>query len=96
LKRVFAAYFSREEDISNDEVLACICFTGGIDAASCLPLPWPCCTSREQPGPPTSLLEPSVHPLLVGDDMYFGNDRLPLVEASPLLLSARFARDGSR
>ncbi|MEO6015805.1 MAG: 2-hydroxychromene-2-carboxylate isomerase [Polaromonas sp.] len=87
VEAVFAAYFSREEDISQDEVLAAVCRQTGIDAEAFL----------------TGIARPEVKEQLkantdeairrgafgsptffVGDDMYFGNDRLPLVRSAVL------------
>ena len=79
---LFEAYWGRDEDISQDAVLAQICARAGVDAA-------PLFAAIAQPpikeqlrlntdevmrrggfGSPT---------IFIGDDMYFGNDRLPLV-----------------
>ena len=85
-RAVFEAYWGRCEDVSNEAVLAAIVADLGMDAAAFL--------SRigEQDikdrlrhntdeviarggyGSPTLYID--------GDDMYFGNDRLPLVEAA--------------
>ena len=85
---VFEAYWSRDEDISQDAVLAAVCARCGVDAAALL-------AGIGQPdikdqlkantdelvrrggfGSPT---------MFVGDDMYFGNDRLELVRSAVLL-----------
>ncbi len=82
----FEAYWGRDEDISRDEVLAGICTSCGIDAAAFL-----AGIARQEIkdqlkanteelirrggfGSPTLFVN--------GDDMYFGNDRLPLVRAA--------------
>ena len=86
-KAVFEAYWSREEDIASDVVLTQLCAQCGVDAAAFL-------QGISQPeikhqlkantdelmarggfGSPT---------IFVGDDMYFGNDRLPLVHSAVL------------
>jgi len=85
-KAVFEAYWGRCEDVSQDEVLAAIAAGEGMDPAAFLE------AIAEQPvkdklrantdeviergayGSPTLFIN--------GDDMYFGNDRLPLVEAT--------------
>lgn len=85
IEAVFAAYFTGQEDISKDEVLARLCRSVGIDAEACgagMTLP-PIkdqlkantdeAMRRGAFGSPT---------FFIGDDMYFGNDRLPLVEAA--------------
>jgi 2-hydroxychromene-2-carboxylate isomerase len=83
-RAVFEAYWSRDEDISRDEVLAPLVERLGVDA-------------REEffagiasPQPVKDALRANTEALIarggfgsptffVGDDMYFGNDRLPLV-----------------
>lgn len=87
IEATFAAYFSREEDISQDEVLAGICRSVGIDADAFMAgiaradIKEQLKTSTDEAirrgafGVPT---------FLVGDDMYFGNDRLPLVRSAVL------------
>ena len=85
IEAVFAAYFTGQEDISKDEVLAGLCRSVGIDADACgagMTLP-PIkdqlkantdeAMRRGAFGSPT---------FFIGEDMYFGNDRLPLVEAA--------------
>jgi 2-hydroxychromene-2-carboxylate isomerase len=83
---VFEAYWTRDEDISQDAVLAGVCRRVGVDPADLL----------------TAINEPSIKQQLKvntdeairrggfgsptifvgGSDMYFGNDRLPLVRAA--------------
>ena len=86
---MFAAYFTRDEDISQDAVLASICQQLGIDADAFLAgitgqaikdqlkANVDEAIARGAFGAPT---------FFVGDDMYFGNDRLPLVRAAVLRL----------
>ena len=86
---VFEAYWSRQEDISQDAVLADICEATGIkvraffDGIAQQPIKDQLKTNTEEVirrggfGSPT---------MFVGDDMYFGNDRLALVRAALLRL----------
>jgi 2-hydroxychromene-2-carboxylate isomerase len=79
---VFEAYWSRDEDISQDRILASLCgklgvdpseFAAGIarqDVKDALRANTEALIARGGFGSPT---------FFVGDDMYFGNDRLPLV-----------------
>ncbi|MBC7609652.1 MAG: 2-hydroxychromene-2-carboxylate isomerase [Polaromonas sp.] len=87
VESTFAAYFTRQEDISQDAVLANLCLQNGIDAEAFLAgIARPDIKEalkantdevirRGGFGSPT---------IFVGDDMYFGNDRLPLVKAAVL------------
>ena len=80
---VFEAYWGRDQDISQDEVLADICRRYGIDAQAFfagiaqdaikaqLKANTDELMARGGFGSPTIFIN--------GDDMYFGNDRLPLV-----------------
>ena len=83
--RVFAAYFGEDRDISRDDVLRPIVQEVGLDpdaffAAIATPAAKERiranteeCVRRGGFGSPT---------IFLGDDMYFGNDRLVLVEAA--------------
>ncbi|MES2943963.1 MAG: 2-hydroxychromene-2-carboxylate isomerase [Pseudomonadota bacterium] len=87
VEATFAAYFTRQEDISKDEVLASICQQTGIDTDAFLAgITNPAikdalknntdeAISRGAFGSPT---------FFVGEDMFFGNDRLELVRAAVL------------
>ena len=85
VEAVFAAYFTREEDISQDDVLTAICAQVGIDAAAFL-------QGISQPEIKDQLKANTEEAIkrgafgsptfFVGDDMYFGNDRLALVKAA--------------
>jgi len=80
---VFEAYWGRDQDISQDAVLADICRRCGIDAQAFfagiaqdaikaqLKANTDELMARGGFGSPTIFIN--------GDDMYFGNDRLPLV-----------------
>lgn len=84
-RAVFEAYWSREEDISQDAVLLQICQNMGVDGAEFLAgIAQPAIkeqlkTNTEEVirrggfGSPTMFL---------GDDMYFGNDRLGLLKVA--------------
>ena len=82
---LFAAYFTQQEDISQEGVLAAICLRLGIDAEAFL-------TGIAQPEIKQALKTNTDEAVargafgsptfFVGDDMYFGNDRLPLVAAA--------------
>jgi len=84
---VFEAYWAREEDISQDAVLLKICNQVGIDGDAFLAgIAQPAIKAQLKAnteeviarggfGSPT---------LFLGDDMYFGNDRLPLLKAAIL------------
>jgi 2-hydroxychromene-2-carboxylate isomerase len=84
---VFEAYWAREEDISQDAVLLTICTTLGIDGPAML-------VGIAQAGIKAQLkanTEEAIKrgafgspTLFWGDDMYFGNDRLPLLKRAIL------------
>jgi 2-hydroxychromene-2-carboxylate isomerase len=85
---VFRAYWERDEDISQDAVLRAICAELGVDPAAFLQgIAQPAIKEalkanteevirRGGFGSPTMFVN--------GDDMYFGNDRLPLVRSAVL------------
>jgi 2-hydroxychromene-2-carboxylate isomerase len=84
-QRVFQAYWGEDRDISQDEVLRAICTDVGVDAdalfagiaepaiKAALKANTDELIGRGGFGSPT---------IFLGDDMYFGNDRLPLVHAA--------------
>ena len=84
---VFEAYWAREEDISQDAMLLKICAQVGVDGDAFLAgIAQPAIKAQLKAnteeviarggfGSPT---------LYLGDDMYFGNDRLPLLKAAIL------------
>ena len=84
---VFEAYWSREEDISQDAVLLKICQNMGVDGAEFL-------AGIAQPAIKQQLKSNTEEvirrggfgspTLFLGDDMYFGNDRLVLLRATIL------------
>ena len=92
IEATFAAYFTRQEDISQDDVLASICRQTGIDAKTfeagiaqadikeALKATTDEAIARGAFGVPT---------FFVGDDMYFGNDRLDLLRLAVLRAKGR-------
>lgn len=83
---VFEAYWGRDQDIAQDAVLADICGRCGIDAPAFF-------AAIAEPGVKAQLKantdeliarggfgSPTI--FVDGDDLYFGNDRLPLVAAA--------------
>lgn len=87
VEATFAAYFGREEDISQDAVLATICTQVGIDAAAFLQgisradIKEQLKTNTDEAIQRGAFGVPT---FFVGDHMYFGNDRLPLVKSAVL------------
>ena len=91
IEATFAAYFTREEDLSQDDVLARVCNQTGIDAQAfaagithsdikeALKATTDEAIARGAFGVPT---------FFVGDDMYFGNDRLDLLRLAVLKANA--------
>lgn len=85
-RATFEAYWGRDEDISKDEVLAGVCARAGVDSAAffeaiarpdikdALRANADELMARGGFGSPTMFVN--------GQDMYFGNDRLPLVRAA--------------
>ena len=92
-RAAFEAYWGRNEDISQDAVVARLCGEVGVDAAWLL-------EGIAQPGIKDQLRENTEEVIrrggfgsptifVGGDDMYFGNDHLPLVQAALLRLRDR-------
>ncbi len=94
IEATFAAYFTHQEDISQDNVLAEICRKIGVDAAAfaegithsdikeALKANTDEAIARGAFGVPS---------FFVGDDMYFGNDRLDLLRLAVRAAKARSA-----
>jgi 2-hydroxychromene-2-carboxylate isomerase len=83
----FAAYFTREEDISQDEVLAAICREVGIDANAFLAgVARPEVKDQLKANTDEAIRRGAFGSptFFVGEDMYFGNDRLALVRSAVL------------
>ena len=90
---VFEAYWDRDEDISQDAVLAQVCVHAGVEPEALLAaIAQP--SVKEQLKANTDEVmrrggfgSPTI--FLNGDDMYFGNDRLPLLRAALLRAGQR-------
>jgi 2-hydroxychromene-2-carboxylate isomerase len=86
-KAVFEAYWAREEDISQDAVLLAICQQIGIDGAEFLAGIGQAAIKEQLKANTEEVIarggfgSPTI---FVGDDMYFGNDRLSLVKQAIL------------
>lgn len=84
---VFEAYWSREEDISKDHVLINICEQLGIDTRDLLDgisrpeIKEQLKSNTEEAIKRGAFGSPT---LFLGEDMYFGNDRLPLLKEAIL------------
>jgi 2-hydroxychromene-2-carboxylate isomerase len=80
---LFEAYWGRDEDISRDDVLAGICARCGIDAAAFAAGIGEAAVKAQLKANTDELIarggfgSPTI--FVNGDDMYFGNDRLPLI-----------------
>jgi 2-hydroxychromene-2-carboxylate isomerase len=84
-KGIFEAYWGRNEDISNRAVLRACAEEAGLDGERYL-------AALDDPENKARLREATDEviarggfgspTMFIGDDMYFGNDRLPLVEAA--------------
>ena len=85
---VFRAYWSDDQNISLDSVLAALCVPLGIDAAALLSaINTPEVKAQLKANTDEVIARggfgsPTV--FVGGDDLYFGNDRLPLVRAAVL------------
>jgi 2-hydroxychromene-2-carboxylate isomerase len=85
---VFEAYWGRDEDIAQDTVLADICHRCGIDAAAFVAGIGQPMVKDQLKANTDELIRrggfgsPTIY--LNGGDMYFGNDRLPLVREALL------------
>ena len=83
---VFEAYFGRDEDISQDAVLAQICARVNVDAAALFAAIGQSAVKEQLKANTDEVMRrggfgsPTI--FVGGDDMYFGNDRLPLVRAA--------------
>ncbi len=86
-RAVFEAYWAREEDISQDAVLLAICAQLGIDGDAFLAGIADSAIKQQLKDNTDEVIRrggfgsPTI---FVGDDMYFGNDRLPLVRLALL------------
>lgn len=86
-RAVFEAYWAREEDISQDTVLTGICAQLGVAGDAFLDgIAQPAIKAQLKANTEEVILRggfgsPTIY---LGDDMYFGNDRLALVQAAVL------------
>ena len=84
---VFEAYWSRDQDISQDAVLTGLCRGLGIDAAALFAgIASPAIKAQLRANTDEAIARGAfgTPTIFVGDDMYFGNDRLPLVREAVL------------
>ena len=87
IEATFAAYFTRQEDISQDAVLASICGQTGIDAnAFAAGILQPDIKDALKTNTDEAIARGAfgVPSFFVGSDMYFGNDRLDLLRLAVL------------
>lgn len=87
IEATFAAYFTRQEDISQDAVLASICKQTGIDAdAFAAGITQPEIKAALKTNTDEAIARGAfgVPTFFVGEDMYFGNDRLDLLRVAVL------------
>lgn len=91
VEATFAAYFTRQEDISQDNVLASICRQTGVDAdafAAGITQPEIKNTLKANTDEAIARGAFGVPSFFVGSDMYFGNDRLELLRLAVLKAQA--------
>jgi 2-hydroxychromene-2-carboxylate isomerase len=85
-REVFEAYWGRDEDISQDAVLAGVCAKIGVDAAALFAAIGQAAIKEQLKANTDEVMRRggfgSPTMFVNGDDMYFGNDRLPLVRAA--------------
>jgi 2-hydroxychromene-2-carboxylate isomerase len=87
IEATFAAYFTRQEDISQDEVLASICRQTGITTeAFAAGITQPSIKDALKANTDEAIARGAfgVPSFFVGSDMYFGNDRLDLLRLAVL------------
>jgi 2-hydroxychromene-2-carboxylate isomerase len=87
VEAVFAAYFGQDKDISHDEVLADICRMVGLDEQAFFAgIATPDIKEQLKANTDEAIRRGAFGSptFFVGDDMYFGNDRLPLVRLAVL------------
>lgn len=87
IEAAFAAYFTREEDISKDEVLAAMATSVGIDAETLIAgMARPDIKEQLKTNTDEAIRRGAfgAPTFFIGDEMFFGNDRLPMVKAAVL------------
>ena len=91
VEAAFAAYFTQQADISQDGVLAEICLQTGVPAhAFFAGIAQPEIKAKLKANTDEAITRGAfgVPTFFVGDDMYFGNDRLDLVMAAAAKIGA--------
>ena len=91
IEATFAAYFTHQEDVSQDDVLASLCRQTGIDAdAFAFGITQPAIKDALKTNTDEAIARGAfgVPTFFVGDDMYFGNDRLDLLRLAVLKAQA--------
>jgi len=92
IEATFAAYFTRQQDISQDDVLASICSQTGIDAdAFAAGITQAYIKDELKANTDEAIARGAfgVPSFFVDDDMYFGNDRLDLLRLAVQKAKAR-------
>ena len=87
IEATFAAYFTREQDISQDEVLQAICVQVGIDTTAFMQgITRPDIKEQLKTNTDEAIARGAfgVPTFFIGTDMYFGNDRLALLKSALL------------
>ena len=85
VEAVFAAYFTQQENISEDDVLAAICLQADVPADAFfagIALPETKAQLKANTDENIARGAFGVPTFFIGDDMYFGNDRLDLAIAA--------------
>jgi hypothetical protein len=91
IEATFAAYFTQQEDVSQEDVLASLCRQTGIDAdAFASGITQPAIKDALKTNTDEAIARGAfgVPTFFVGDDMYFGNDRLDLLRLAVLKAQA--------
>jgi len=92
IEACFAAYFTEQEDLSQDHILAHICRNLGIDAAAFAEgITQPDIKQALKANTDEAIARGAfgVPSFFVGNDMYFGNDRLDLLRLAVLAAKAK-------
>ena len=92
IEACFAAYFTEQEDLSQDDILAYICRNLGIDAAAFAEgITQPDIKQALKANTDEAIARGAfgVPSFFVGNDMYFGNDRLDLLRLAVLAAKAK-------
>ncbi|MCY7304910.1 MAG: 2-hydroxychromene-2-carboxylate isomerase [Rhodoferax sp.] len=87
-RAAFEAYWARQEDIADDAVLAALCRQCGVDPAALLQAIAGENIKQQLKDNTTEVIDRGGFgspTMFLGDDMFFGNDRLPLLREAVLL-----------